>query len=568
MDFLLHLVLHSDDKQQHDLSGSPNPSAPSHVSVVVVIASERDRRALLWVIVEYLKRYWEYHVVVVGLVRKVDMSKWRLLFDVIGAPVDIFDDCLASGRFVEAAHIVRVVMMDNVTVHTVHTTNLHDSLVVGGHSTSPHTAGGRAPSLSSASSDVALLLSRRGNSAGEAAAGDNDSTSAMPPPLVTSTPSPYAGSTKHRVLTPLEAAAHCALKLFPLVLPRYDAAFSSELFRFLSMILMELCSGGATGGSSSNASGGGGGLLDSAVVDTMTAALKQATMESHRTSSHAAGGGGGGWRSYWPFSTKSATASANLAKESETEQPLPLLTLLQPTTSTSQQQQHSVHRRWTIHLPLRPAHALSILFQSPHQQDNIASTMLLSTFPSVRESLTRELLVGQFLQLRLCTFVQTLRCFSIDLSSIVLSLPWELMATVWVRNVSTNETARAVVMEGSASPLLLALRRHFARQIQRDAQEHRGAVSSLLSALSALSDVLDHISTTMPQTTTTTTTGAGATTAAETSKSTPSATKKVEDEEVRGPLSCGGAPQTTSAVVQMLKVCVEKLIDRCGKSMS
>ncbi|KEG11659.1 hypothetical protein DQ04_02391050 [Trypanosoma grayi] len=71
-----------------------------------------DRRAAVQATVSLLRRYSEFYGVVVSCVRKEDVSRWRVVLDVLGSPVDFFRECVENQRFEEAAHLLRVIMLD------------------------------------------------------------------------------------------------------------------------------------------------------------------------------------------------------------------------------------------------------------------------------------------------------------------------------------------------------------------------------------------------------------------------------------------------------------------------
>jgi hypothetical protein len=91
MEYLLHSVLHADEMYEK----RPDYSRP----------------AALRVVVELLRQYHEYYDIIVGCIRKTDLNKWPLLFDVVGSPLVIFDECMQTGRVVTAAHLLRVLQL-------------------------------------------------------------------------------------------------------------------------------------------------------------------------------------------------------------------------------------------------------------------------------------------------------------------------------------------------------------------------------------------------------------------------------------------------------------------------
>lgn len=72
-----------------------------------------DSSRVLSTAITCLRRYPEYYEVITGCVRKIDVSMWRRVFDVIGPPLGFFEECVRSGRVLEGAHIVRVILMSS-----------------------------------------------------------------------------------------------------------------------------------------------------------------------------------------------------------------------------------------------------------------------------------------------------------------------------------------------------------------------------------------------------------------------------------------------------------------------
>ncbi|KAH9578904.1 Ribosome control protein 1 [Trypanosoma melophagium] len=71
-----------------------------------------DRRSAVQATVSLLRRYSEFYSILVSCVRKVDVSRWQVVLDVLGSPLELFRECLENQRFEEAAHLLRVIMMD------------------------------------------------------------------------------------------------------------------------------------------------------------------------------------------------------------------------------------------------------------------------------------------------------------------------------------------------------------------------------------------------------------------------------------------------------------------------
>ncbi|KAK7199681.1 RIC1 [Novymonas esmeraldas] len=69
------------------------------------------RRSAVRAAIALLRNYPEFYAIVVGCVRKIDFTRWPLVLDFLGTPTDLFRECVAHGCYVEAVHLVRVVMM-------------------------------------------------------------------------------------------------------------------------------------------------------------------------------------------------------------------------------------------------------------------------------------------------------------------------------------------------------------------------------------------------------------------------------------------------------------------------
>eukprot|EP00668_Euglena_longa_P013917 GGOE01017869.1.p1 GENE.GGOE01017869.1~~GGOE01017869.1.p1 ORF type:complete len:1398 (-),score=365.16 GGOE01017869.1:200-4393(-) len=99
MEYLLHSVLHADDLYEK--------------------RPEYCRTAALRLAVEFLRRYHEYYDIIVGCIRKTDLKKWPCLFDVVGSPLVIFDECVETGRTITAAHLLRVLQLPMSVAYNV-----------------------------------------------------------------------------------------------------------------------------------------------------------------------------------------------------------------------------------------------------------------------------------------------------------------------------------------------------------------------------------------------------------------------------------------------------------------
>lgn len=70
-----------------------------------------DRRSAVRAVVSLLRNYPEFYEVMVGCVRKIDMSRWHVVLDFLGSPLDLYQECIDNRRYTEAVHLVRVIMM-------------------------------------------------------------------------------------------------------------------------------------------------------------------------------------------------------------------------------------------------------------------------------------------------------------------------------------------------------------------------------------------------------------------------------------------------------------------------
>lgn len=90
LDYFLHTAL--------------NDSPPAAVSGL-------SRRKVVQAVISLLRNYPEFYTIVVGCVRKIDASRWHIVLDLLGSPLDLYTECMAHRRYAEAMHLVRVIMM-------------------------------------------------------------------------------------------------------------------------------------------------------------------------------------------------------------------------------------------------------------------------------------------------------------------------------------------------------------------------------------------------------------------------------------------------------------------------
>ncbi|KAI5687482.1 RIC1 [Leishmania braziliensis] len=69
------------------------------------------RRSAVRATIALLRNYPEFYAIVVGCMRKMDFTRWRLVLDFLGTPTDLFHECVAHYCYAEAVHLIRVIMM-------------------------------------------------------------------------------------------------------------------------------------------------------------------------------------------------------------------------------------------------------------------------------------------------------------------------------------------------------------------------------------------------------------------------------------------------------------------------
>ena len=191
MDYLLHSIIDNELDSRH---------------------VAHDRRRALQFIISILRKYPEFHQIIVGCVRKIDVVKWRVVFDVIGKPMDFFNDCIANRRIIEAAHVVRVVMMDDASSQ--------EGIQQPSSSVAVATSAGPTTAVAAGHHGTPLRRSESGGSGGGAGAG--------------------GGGGESHMLAPLEDATNCARRLFTIVLGRGDFILAFELLRFMTLLSLEI----------------------------------------------------------------------------------------------------------------------------------------------------------------------------------------------------------------------------------------------------------------------------------------------------------------------------------------
>ncbi|KPI88953.1 hypothetical protein ABL78_1919 [Leptomonas seymouri] len=200
MDYFLHTAL--------------NESPPAAVPGL-------SRRSAIRAVIALLRNYPEFYTVVVGCVRKIDFTSWHLLLDFLGTPTAFFRECVAHHCYVEAVHLVRVIMMGSyqptATVPVKRLAELSGATVVmeGG-------ADALAPRL-------------------------------------------HRSSSNHRSgVSSLEQASQCAIELFGLSVENGDYAAAYDLLRFMALLEDEIGMPAAdssdleSGGSCRSTNAGGG----------------------------------------------------------------------------------------------------------------------------------------------------------------------------------------------------------------------------------------------------------------------------------------------------------------------
>ncbi|KAG5496138.1 hypothetical protein JKF63_02439 [Porcisia hertigi] len=69
------------------------------------------RRSAVRATISLLRNYPEFYAIVVGCVRKIDFTRWHLVLDFLGTPMDLFHECVTHHCYAEAVHLVRIIMM-------------------------------------------------------------------------------------------------------------------------------------------------------------------------------------------------------------------------------------------------------------------------------------------------------------------------------------------------------------------------------------------------------------------------------------------------------------------------
>lgn len=88
-----------------------NESAPAGIA-------GHDWRGALRATIALLRSFPEFYEIILGCVRKIDVSRWGVVLDILGSPEDFFKECLENHRFAEALHLVRVIMMGDYRAET------------------------------------------------------------------------------------------------------------------------------------------------------------------------------------------------------------------------------------------------------------------------------------------------------------------------------------------------------------------------------------------------------------------------------------------------------------------
>ncbi|ESL06989.1 hypothetical protein TRSC58_05329 [Trypanosoma rangeli SC58] len=73
---------------------------------------QNHRRTVVQATISLFRRYSEFYSVVLSCLRKLDVSQWRVLLEVLGSPAGFFRECIENHRFEEAAQLLRVIMLD------------------------------------------------------------------------------------------------------------------------------------------------------------------------------------------------------------------------------------------------------------------------------------------------------------------------------------------------------------------------------------------------------------------------------------------------------------------------
>lgn len=428
MDYLLHLILH-DDAAHHSGSFASLDDSGSIGRGVSESAKDRRRLRMLHAAIQLLKQFAEYHTVIVGLVRKVDMSKWRLIFDVIGAPVDVFDDCLASGNYVEAAHIVRVVMMDAATLHVV-----KDITAIPGLSSLGGTQGAKAePGVQGV------------------------------------------------VLAPLQAAMRCGLRLLPhTLIEQFDLPLASELFRFLTLLLVEVRNQEGSSAEHADYASPGSSYGSQNTSPMASSSVSQGSSSPHPTMSSAirASLSLDKIRSIWERRAPPDTSGpSDVAGDDSVHRSLDTACHSSPQMAAPPLDAKSLESS------IAAFRHVSIQFRSPYEQDNAAAQALLARFPTLRADLKYlvRLLVLE------CRFVLLLRfcdAFQVDVATLMQTLPWKTIGLHWSAAMliaSPAEEPAAGVGEAAA------LASYVSRKVFLERYELGLHVASIVTQAAALS---------------------------------------------------------------------------------
>ncbi|GAA5919951.1 hypothetical protein JCM6882_000223 [Rhodosporidiobolus microsporus] len=101
LEILLHAVLEDEADAALSLSRSQGPSAAA-------AATARDGGGVLPRVIEFLDHFDECLQVVVNCARKTEQTRWTFLFDAVGKPRDLFENCVTSGFLKVAASYLLV----------------------------------------------------------------------------------------------------------------------------------------------------------------------------------------------------------------------------------------------------------------------------------------------------------------------------------------------------------------------------------------------------------------------------------------------------------------------------
>ncbi|KAG5495377.1 hypothetical protein GH5_03037 [Leishmania sp. Ghana 2012 LV757] len=181
------------------------------------------RRSAVRAAISLLRNYPEFYAVVVGCVRKIDFTRWHLVLDFLGTPMDLFRECVAHHCYAEAVDLVRVIMMGNY--NPAGTLSVDRDAELGG---SASTVRGRA------GSDI----------------------------------------------TPLQQAGQCAVQLFALSVENGNYTAAYEIMRFMALIEEEIGMPAAEGLDFHGSRGGGAGGSTDSSEGFLTRWLRQLTFSS------------------------------------------------------------------------------------------------------------------------------------------------------------------------------------------------------------------------------------------------------------------------------------------------